>query len=52
MARRITITIYEEIEAKLRDLQAKKIKESNRNVSFSQIINQILANGLNNNNFD
>lgn len=48
MARRITITINEEIEERLRELQAKKIQESRRNVSFSHIINQILLDGLNN----
>ncbi len=49
MPRRITITIAPEIEAKLRNLQAKKIVESRRTVSFSQILNQILADGLTHN---
>ena len=52
MPRRITITINQEIESKLRDLQAKKILESKKSISFSQIINQILTDGLNHNNFD
>jgi len=46
MTRRITITIDPEVEAKLRNLQAKKIVELRRTVSFSQILNQILADGL------
>jgi len=52
MTRRITITIDPDVEAKLRNLQAKKIVESRRTVSFSQILNQILADGLNHNDTD
>ncbi len=49
MARRITITIDPDVETRLRNLQAKKIVESRRTVSFSQILNQILADGLDHN---
>jgi len=52
MARRITITIDPDVEARLRNLQAKKIVESRRTVSFSQILNQILADGLDHNDFE
>lgn len=48
MNRRISITIDSSVESRLRDLQAKKIQETNRTVSFSNIINQMLREGLKN----
>ena len=52
MTRRITITINQEIESKLRDIQAKKILESKKSISFSQVLNQILIEGLKHNSVD
>ncbi len=34
------------ISKKLRILQAKQLKSSNKSVSFSQVVNQILQKGL------
>ena len=48
MNNRITITLDENIESELRNLQAEKISSSNGSVSFSDIINQILRKGLEN----
>ena len=46
MAERITIMLDSEIAKKLRNLQAKKLKESSSSVSFSKIVNEILEKGL------
>jgi len=48
MNRRITITIDKTLETKLRTIQAAKITETNKSVSFSQILNLILLEGLKN----
>jgi len=42
MLRRITIMLDDELQKKLREKQAKLIKQSNKNVSFSQVINLTL----------
>ena len=42
MLRRITIMLDEDLLKKLREKQAKLIKQSNKNVSFSQVINLTL----------
>jgi len=42
MLRRITIMLDDELQKKLREKQAKLIKQSNKNVSFSQVINMTL----------
>ena len=44
--RRITIVIDEELESKLRKIQAQQIKTSSRSVSFSQVINDTLKKSL------
>ncbi len=46
MLRRVTITLDLRLESKIRNLQAKKISESNKAISFSKIINEILKQGL------
>jgi len=46
MLRRVTITLDPHLESTIRNLQAKKISESNKAISFSNIINEILKEGL------
>jgi len=46
MLRRITITLDMSLESKIRSLQAKKITETNKAISFSRIIEEILKQGL------
>lgn len=46
MAERITIMLNSDIAKKLRNMQAKKIKESASSVSFSRIVNEVLQKGL------
>jgi len=46
MIRRVTITLDPRLESKIRNLQAKKITETNKAISFSHIINEILKQGL------
>jgi len=42
MGKRITIVLDDDLLKKLREKQAKLIKESVKSVSFSSVINQIL----------
>jgi hypothetical protein len=44
--RRITVTINDDIEASLRRFQADELTRTNRPVSFSRILNQILKEGI------
>jgi len=46
MIRRVTITLDPYLESTIRNLQAKKISESNKAISFSNVINEILKKGL------
>jgi len=46
MSKRITIMIDDENVKKLRNLQAKLIKESEKSVSFSRVLNEIIKKGL------
>ena len=46
MSKRITIMIDEDVIKKLRVIQAKRIKESTKSVSFSQVINESLQKSL------
>jgi len=46
MTKRITIIIDDDNHKKLRNLQAKMIKESEGSVSFSRVINEIIEKGL------
>ena len=42
MAKRITIMIDDDIDKKLRDIQAKMIQTSTSSVSYSKVINETL----------
>lgn len=42
MAKRITLVLDDDLIKKLREKQAKLIKETTKSVSFSSVINQIL----------
>ena len=44
--KRITIIIDDDLDRKLRALQAKQIMKSTKNVSFSNIMNQVLRKSL------
>jgi predicted transcriptional regulator len=46
MAKRVTIMIDDELDKKLRLLQAKLISKTNESVSYSQVINQELKKQL------
>jgi len=47
MARcRITIMIDSEINKKIRNLQAQQIKKTNSSVSYSKVVEQLLAKSL------
>lgn len=42
MAKRITIMLDDDLASKLRKTQAELIRKSDKNVSFSQVINETL----------
>jgi len=46
MGIRITIMLDDDNSKKLRVLQAKKLKESNKSISFSRVLNDVLRKGL------
>jgi hypothetical protein len=46
MSQRVTIVINDELMIKLRNLKAKKIKESHQFVSFSKLLNELLISSL------
>ncbi len=46
MGQRITIVLDDDLVKKLREKQAKLIKESAKSVSFSSVINQTLRKGI------
>lgn len=46
MLRRVTIMLNESVEKKLRNIQAKEIRTTNKNVSFSKTINTELEKAL------
>ena len=48
MAQRITIMLDDELAKKLRNMQAKLIKESTKSVSFSKVLNEMVKQGLKN----
>jgi len=48
MSKRITVMIEDEVIEKLRNLQAKQIKERTSAVSLSQVINEVLKRNLKN----
>ena len=46
LSQRITIVLDDDLNRKLRSIQAKMLKEKNRSVSFSRVLNQVLRRGL------
>ena len=46
MAKRITITLDDDLNKKLHELQAKQIKDSKKAVSFSRVLNETLRKNL------
>jgi len=46
MGKRVTIVLDDELLKKLHDIQAKLIKDSKANVSFSGVLNDTLRTGL------
>jgi len=46
MSKRVTIMIDDDLDKKIRLIQAKKIQDTNKIVSFSEIINETLRKNL------
>ncbi len=46
MSERITVMLDDDLARRLRLMQAKQLKETNRNVSFSQVLNNVVKEGL------
>ncbi len=46
MAKRVTIVLDDDLAKKLREKQAKQIKESLKSVSFSSVLNDLVRKGL------
>jgi metal-responsive CopG/Arc/MetJ family transcriptional regulator len=46
MGKRITILLDDDLLKKLHEIQAKKIKQSTKSVSFSRVVNEALRKGL------
>jgi hypothetical protein len=46
MRKRVTIMIEDELDKKLRSIQAKEIQSTSSTVSYSSTINKILKNNL------
>ena len=46
MAKRITITLDDDLNKKLHELQAKQIKDSKKAISFSRVLNETLRRNL------
>jgi hypothetical protein len=46
MSKRVTIMIDDDLDKKIRLIQAKKIQDTNKIVSFSEIINDTLRKNL------
>ena len=46
MAKRITIMIDDDLDKKIRLLQAKEIAKSTKSASFSSTLNEVLRKGL------
>ncbi len=46
MGQRITIVLDDDLVKKLREKQAKLIKESTKSVSFSRVVNETLRKGI------
>jgi hypothetical protein len=46
MAKRITIIIDDDLDKKLREIQAKKIQTTTSSVSYSEVINETLRKSI------
>ncbi len=46
MGKRKTIMLDDALEKKIRTIQAKKLRDENKSVSFSQVVNLVLEEGL------
>jgi len=46
MGQRITIVLDDDLVKKLREKQAKLIKESTKSISFSRVVNETLRKGI------
>ncbi len=46
MAIRISIMLDEDLQKKLRELQGKMISRSQKSISFSHVVNEIIRRGL------
>jgi hypothetical protein len=46
MSKRITIMLDDELNKKIRSMQAKMIQKENKSVSFSQVLNLVLQDSL------
>ncbi len=46
MGIRVTVVLDESNAEKLRNIQAKLIKNSTKSISFSYVLNQVVADGL------
>jgi len=46
MLKRISVMLDEELIRKVRSEQARKLFNSEKSISFSQILNQVLSSGL------
>ena len=44
--KRVTVMIDEETDRKLRKVQARRISDENRSVSYSEVLNDTLKRGL------
>ncbi len=48
MTRRITVSLDESLESKIREIQVAMMTNTNRSVSFSRVLNNVLKEGLKN----
>jgi len=46
MARRVTLMIADDLDKKLRTLQAKRIEKESGSVSYSRVLNECVRKGL------
>ena len=46
MGKRITIMLDDDLLKKLHEIQAKQIKKTQKSVSFSRVLNDVLRKGL------
>ncbi len=46
MGKRITIILDDDLRKKLHEIQAKQIKKTQKSVSFSRVLNEVLHKGF------